>query len=295
MLDKDLTAKIKRIQFYTSHLVSASFAGEYESVFKGRGIQFEDVREYVPGDDVRDIDWNVTARESKPYVKRFVEERENTVILAVDVSASGEFGTNHRKKNELAAEISAVLAFAATRNNDKVGLLMFSDRIELFVPPRKGRKHVLRIIREILSFSGEGVGTDISSAVDYVGKIAKKRATVFLISDFPLPSAEDSYIRPLSLLKRRHDVVGICVQDRMEKRLPAAGLIDLQDLETGKTITVDCSDKGLRRRFEEMSQRRNEELQTELRGAKIDFINVETGEPYINDFIKFFHMRRKRR
>ena len=295
MLDKELIAKIKQIQFYTSHLVSASFAGEYESVFKGRGMQFEDVREYVPGDDVRDIDWNVTAREAKPYVKRFVEERENTVVLAVDMSASGEFGTKERTKNELAAEISAVLAFAATRNNDKVGLLIFTDKTELFVPPRKGTKHVLRIIREILSFKTEGTGTDISGAVDYIGRITTKRSTVFLISDFPAPKESDRYIRPLSLLRRRHDVVGICVRDRMEDALPNAGIIYMQDAETGRVMAIDSSSKAVRRQFEQNAKKRNEELASELRGVKVDFINIKTGEPYIHDIVKFFRMRRKRR
>ncbi|MGE4285527.1 MAG: DUF58 domain-containing protein [Phycisphaerae bacterium] len=295
MLDKDLIAKIKQIQFYTSHLVNASFAGEYESVFKGRGMQFEDVRDYVPGDDVRDIDWNVTAREGKAYVKRFVEERENQVVIAVDMSASGAFGTRVRTKQELAAEISAVLAFAAIRNNDKVALVIFTDRIELFVPPRKGTKHVLRIIREVLGFEPAGRRTDMTGAVDYIGRIAKKRATVFLVSDFPAPSPEDSYITALSLLRRRHDVVAMRVRDRMESALPAAGIMQIQDAETGRPLTIDTSSRRMRSSFAASALRRDEQLAMELRGVKVDHIDIETGRPYINDIVKFFRMRRKRR
>ncbi len=292
MLDKDLLAKIKQIQIYTSHAVSASFAGEYESVFKGRGMRFEDVREYVPGDDIRDIDWNVTAREGKPYIKRFVEEREMTVILAVDMSASGDFGTADKLKKELAAELCAVLAFAASRNNDKVGLVIFTDKIELFVPPKKGDKHVLRLIRDLLGFQEKGVGTDLPQAIEYVGKISKKRSTIFVVSDF---LTDDNFIKPLSLLKRRNDVVAVAVRDESELRLPKSGIIELQDAETGEIFSVDCADKRLRRQFELANAGRFASLHEAFKSAKIDCIDVVTDQPYIHTLVKFFNLRRKRR
>jgi uncharacterized protein (DUF58 family) len=292
VLDKDLLAKIKQLQIYTSHAVSASFAGQYESVFKGRGMQFEDVREYVPGDDVRDIDWNVTAREAKAYVKRFVEEREMTVILAVDMSASGNFGTADKLKKELAAELCAVLAFAASRNNDKVGLVIFTDKIELFVPPKKGDRHVLRIIRELLGFEEKGIGTDIPQAVDYIGRVTRKRSTIFVVSDF-LTDAD--FIRPMSLLKRRNDVVAVTVRDSSESRLPPCGLIELQDAESGEVFLADCSSKKTRRQFELSNINRFASLRESFKSAKIDCIDIVTNESYIHTLVKFFNLRRKRR
>jgi uncharacterized protein (DUF58 family) len=218
MIPKELIKKIRQIQIYTSRAVNASFAGQYESVFKGRGMQFDEVREYTPGDDIRTIDWNVTARTGRPYIKRFVEEREMTVIFAVDLSASGDFGTVNKMKNELAAEFCAVLAFAATKNNDKVGLLIFTDRIELYIPPKKGLRHMLRLIRELLYFKMPKRRTDIPQALDYLARVIRKRATVFLVSDF----IETDFKKPLSLLNKRHDVIAVSVRDRAE--------IALQDL-----------------------------------------------------------------
>jgi len=293
VLDKELLAKIKQIQIYTSHAVNASFAGQYESVFKGRGMQFEDVREYVAGDDVRDIDWNVTAREGKAYIKRFVEEREMTVILAVDMSASGNFGTAGKLKKELAAELCAVLAFAATRNNDKVGLVIFSDKIELFVPPKKGDKHVLRLIRELLGFEEKGIGTDINMALDYIGRVTRKRSTIFLVSDFLTGGSE--FVKPLSLLKRRHDVVAVTVRDGSEMKLAACGIVEFTDAETGEVFCVDCSDKNIRQQFELMNVNRFINLHNSFTSAKIDCIDVNTDRPYINNLVSFFHKRRKRR
>lgn len=292
MLDKELLAKIKQIQIYTSHAVNASFAGQYESVFKGRGMRFEDVREYVSGDDVRDIDWNVTAREGKAYVKRFVEEREMTVILAVDMSASGRFGTREKLKKELAAELSAVLAFAAIRNNDKVGLVIFSDRIELFVPPKKGDKHVLRLIRELLGFEEKGIGTNIPLAIEYIGRVANKRSTVFFVSDF---ISDVDIIKPLGLLKRRHDVVAVAVRDSAEQTLPPCGIVDFVDGETSKVFTVDCSSKKVRQQFELNNINHFINLRNSFSHAKIDCIDIETSQPYIHNLIKFFNTRRRRR
>ncbi|RKY07700.1 MAG: DUF58 domain-containing protein, partial [Planctomycetota bacterium] len=222
MIPKELIKKIRQIQIYTTRAVNASFAGQYESVFKGRGMQFDEVREYTPGDDVRSIDWNVTARTGKPYIKRFVEEREMTVLFAVDLSASGDFGTVNKAKNELAAEFCAVLSFAAAKNNDKVGLLIFTDKIELYIPPKKGSSHVLRLIRELLYFKMPSSQTNIGQALEYIAKVTRKKATVFLVSDF----IETDFKKPLSLLNKRHDVIAVSVRDRAEVALPGAGLIE---------------------------------------------------------------------
>ncbi|MFI4910601.1 MAG: DUF58 domain-containing protein [Sedimentisphaeraceae bacterium JB056] len=292
MLDKELLAKIKQLQIYTSHAVSASFAGQYESVFKGRGMQFEDVREYVAGDDVRDIDWNVTAREGKAYVKRFVEEREMTVILAVDMSGSENFGTSGKFKKELAAELCAVLAFAASRNNDKVGLLIFTNKIELFVPPKKGDKHVLRIIRELLGFEEKGIATDIPQALDYIARITNKRATIFVVSDF---ISDKDFLKPMKLLKRRNDVVAVTVRDTSETNLPSCGIVEFKDPESGELFCIDCSNKKTRRQFELMNANRFAALNDSFKSSKIDCIDVVTDQPYIHTLIKFFNLRRKRR
>lgn len=291
MLDNELVKKIKQIQIYTSHAVNASFAGQYESVFKGRGMQFEEVREYVPGDDVRDIDWNVTARAGKPYIKRFREEREMTVMLVVDMSASGDFGSVEKSKNELAAEFCAVLAFAAIRNNDKVGLVIFTDQIELYVPPKKGSKHVLRLIRELLGFKVKGKKTDITLALDHVAKVTKKRATIFLVSDF----IANDFVNSMSILNRRHDLIGVEVRDASETKLPNAGLIEVDDPETGQRKVIDSSSKAVRKWYEQLSQQRHENLIESLNSRGIDCISLRTDKSYINDLIKFFHMRHSRR
>jgi uncharacterized protein (DUF58 family) len=255
-------------------------------------MQFEDVREYVAGDDVRDIDWNVTAREGKAYVKRFVEEREMTVILAVDMSASGNFGTSGKLKKELAAELCAVLAFAASRNNDKVGLVIFTDKIELFVPPKKGDKHVLRLIRELLGYEEKGTGTDIPQALDYIARVTRKRATVFVVSDF---LSDDDFIKPMSLLKRRNDVVAVTVRDQSETSLPPCGLIEFKDAESGEVFFVDCSNRKMRQQFQKSNAARFTSLHDSFKSAKIDCIDVVTDQPYIHTLIKFFNLRRKRR
>jgi len=290
MIPEELIKRIRQIQIYSSRAVDASFAGQYESVFKGRGMQFDEVREYMPGDDIRTIDWNVTARTGKPFIKRFVEEREMTVLFAVDLSASGEFGTVSKLKNELAAEFCAVLAFAAARNNDKVGLLVFTDRIELFIPPKKGSAHVLRLIRELLGFKMPKRKTNIPLALDYVAKVVRKRAAVFLVSDF----IETDFKNPLSLLNKRHDVIAVPVRDRVEISMPAVGLIEVQDAETGQIMLVDTSSRRFRNRYGDHSSRRFNDLKNLLGSIKVDLIPITTDKPYINDLIQFFHMRHRR-
>ncbi len=290
MLPSELIKKIRQIQIYTSRMVNASFAGQYESVFKGRGMQFDEVREYQPGDDIRSIDWNVTARTGKAYIKRFVEEREMTVMFAVDLSASGQFGTVNKIKNELAAEFCAVLAFAATKNNDKVGLVIFTDRIELFIPPKKGSGHVLRLIRELLYFKMPKRNTDIPMAIDYLNKVMRKKATVFLVSDF----LEAEFKRPLTLLNKRHDVVAVAVNDRAEMALPSIGLIEFEDAETGEVMLIDTSSSRFRRQYSGKAIERSDELKNMLRSINVDCINISTDKPYIQDLIRFFHMRHRR-
>jgi len=291
MIPEDLIKRIRQIQIYTSRAVNASFAGQYESVFKGRGMQFDEVREYMPGDDIRDIDWNVTARTGKPFIKRFVEEREMTVLFAVDLSASGEFGTVSKMKNELAAEFCAVLAFAAARNNDKVGLLIFTDRIELFIPPKKGSRHILRLIRELLAFKMPKRRTNIPLALDYLAKVVRKRATLFLVSDFIGTDVK----KPLSLLNKRHDVICVPVRDRVEVAMPSVGLIEIEDAETGESLLVDTSSKRFRDQYGAHSSQRFDELKGLFRAGNVDFIPISTDRAYVNDVIQFFHMRHRRR
>ncbi|OQY04819.1 MAG: DUF58 domain-containing protein [Planctomycetales bacterium 4572_13] len=290
MLSPELVKKIKQIQIYTSRMVNASFAGQYESVFKGRGMQFEEVREYSPGDDVRAIDWNVTARAGKPYIKRFVEEREMTLMLLVDISASGNFGTRNKLKNELAAEFCAVLAFAAIRNNDKVGLIIFTNQIELYIPPKKGTTHVLRLIRELLCFKVTDKKTDIPLALDYLVKVIRKRATVFLVSDF----LASDFSRALSLVNKRHDVIAVKVQDPTEIQIPRLGLVEFQDAETGQIQWVDSSSTNFQHKYEQENLRRTHQLAQEFRSINVDCILIETHRPYIHDLVKFFHMRHRR-
>ena len=290
MISEELIKKIRQIQIYTSRTVDASFAGQYESVFKGRGMEFDEVREYTPGDDIRSIDWNVTARTGRPYIKRFVEEREMTVIFAVDLSASGDFGTVNKMKNELAAEFCAVLAFAAAKNNDKVGLLIFTDRIELYIPPKKGSGHVLRLIRELLYFRMPRRKTNIPLALDYLGRVIRKKAIIFLVSDF----IETDFKKPLSLLNKRHDVIAVPVRDRAEVALPGVGLIEFQDAETGETILVDTASRKFRNRYGQNSAGRFDNLRNMLRSINVDCINISTDRPYIQDLVQFFHMRHRR-
>ena len=290
MLPEELIKKIRYIQIFTSRAVDASFAGQYESVFKGRGMQFDEVREYTPGDDIRDIDWNVTARAGKAYIKRFVEEREMTLLFAVDLSGSGQFGTVNKMKNELAAEFCAVLAFAAAKNNDKVGLLIFTDQVELFIPPKKGSRHVLRLIRELLAFEMPQRNTNIPLGLDYVAKVLRKRATVFVVSDF----IETEFKKPLGLLSKRHDVIAVPVRDRVEMAMPDIGLIELQDAETGEMIMVDTSSRQFQQSYGQQSQEGFDDLQNLFRSINVDCIPICTDKPYMQYLVRFFHMRHRR-
>jgi len=282
--------KIRALEIKTKGLVQTVFAGDYHSVFKGRGMNFEDVREYQPGDEIRAIDWNVTARLGTAYVKKFTEERELTVVLVVDVSASGNFGSVAQSKRELAAEVACVLAFSAIRNNDKVGLLLFSDRVELFIPPKKGRSHTLRIIREILFFEPAGRGTAPALALDYLNKVVTRRAVVFFISDF---QASD-FSRELSVSGRRHDFIAVHVEDEREEVLPNVGIITLEDAETGEQIEINTADRTTRAQFSAMAEARRTELNQTLRRNSIDAIALRTGQDYLPALRSFFKQRERR-
>ena len=292
MFTNDLMAKIRRIELRTRRLVDDSFAGEYHSVFKGRGMEFDEVRPYQPGDEVRSIDWNVTARMNEPFVKRYVESRELTVMLAVDASASGDFGSVNRFKRELAAELAAVLAFAATNNNDKVGLLIFTDQIELYIPPRKGRRHILRIVREMLAFEPEGTGTDITLALDTVNRICKRRSIVFLVSDFQ--ASPEAYRRSLHMANRRHDMIAVDLHDPMESDIADVGLIALEDAESGEIVWVDTSDPRWRGGFAENVAQHDDAKLAVFHKAGIDRLDIDTGRDYVDELTRFFQRRAQR-
>ena len=292
MLTTELMNKIRRIELRTRRMVNDSFAGEYHSVFKGQGMAFDEVRPYQPGDEIRAIDWNVTARTGEPYVKRYVEERELTVMLVVDMSASEDFGSVNRFKREVAAEITAVLSFAATTNNDKVGLLIFTDRIELFIPPRKGRKHVLRLVRELLAFEPKGTGTDIKLALDTVNQILKRRSILFLVSDFIADPR--TYRAELDMTNKRHDVIAVDLSDPLESGLADVGLIALEDPETGAVAWVDTGDKQWRTAFRQRLARQRDATRGALRRAGVDHIPIHTHEDYTVPLTNFFRQRAKR-
>ena len=290
MIPKEILKKVRQIEIRTGRLVNDVFAGEYESVFKGRGMEFHEVREYVPGDDIRSIDWNVTARAGRPYVKKFIEERELTVIIMADMSGSGSFGTRNKMKAELMAEIGAVLSFSAVKNNDKVGLVLFTDKVEKFIPPKKGRPHVLRVIRELLYYKPESRKTSISSAIEYLGKVLKKRAVVFLISDF----MDTGYEKLLGILNKRHDIIGISISDPREKDMPDIGLVKFEDAETGEILYLDTGDDLLKK---ELAKKRSDILDARLKAFRsigLDSINISTDKPYIDPLIIFFRMRARR-
>lgn len=292
MLTPELIRKIHRIEIHTRHLVNDSFAGEYQAVFKGRGMEFDEVRPYTPGDDVRTIDWNVTARSGEPYVKRYVEERELTVMLLVDASASGDFGSVQRFKRELAAELTAVLAFSATTNNDKVGLLIFTDQIELYIPPRKGRKHVLRLIRELLAFQAQGRGTDIRLALETVNRALQRRSIIFLVSDFLADPA--GYGRVLGVTNRRHDVVAIDLNDPLEQKFANVGLVALEDAETGELTWVDTGNHAWQTAFQQRSEQIRQVKRDVFNRARVDRISVTTAVDYVTALAQFFQKRAQR-
>jgi len=286
----EILKKIRALEIKTKGLVETVFAGDYHSVFKGRGMNFEDVREYQPGDEIRAIDWNVTARLGTAFVKKFTEERELTVMLIVDVSASGNFGSATQSKRELAAEVACLLAFSAIRNNDKVGLILFTDRVELFIPPKKGRSHTLRLIREILFFEPAGRGTDPALALDYLNKVVTRRAVVFFISDFQAPD----FSHTLAVSGRRHDFIAVHIQDEREQVLPNVGIITLEDAETGEQIEINTADRGTRARFSDLAAEKAHELSRTLRRNNIDAITLRTSEDYLPALRAFFKLRERR-
>ncbi len=290
MIPKEVLKKVRQIEIRTNREVTDVLGGQYHSVFKGRGMEFEEVREYMPGDEVRSIDWNVTARFGHPYVKKFKEERELTVMLVVDVSASGQFGSIRQTKNELAAELAAVLAFSAIRNNDKVGLIMFTDQIEKFVAPKKGRRHVLRVIREILAFQPKGRGTDLALALDYLNGVQPRRAVCFLLSDFQ----DADFEKQLRVTGQHHDLVALSLRDPREEGMPAVGLVELRDAETGARALVDTFDRSVRESFAAKVKARLELLRTSLRSAGVDHVEIRCDADYIMPLIKFFRMRGRR-
>ena len=291
MIPREILRKIRQIEIRTNRLVTESLAGQYHSVFKGQGINFDEVREYQPGDDVRSIDWNVTARMNHPFIKKFVEERELTVMLVVDVSGSGWFGSTAQSKRELMAEMASVLAFSAIRNQDKVGLLLFTDQVEQFIPPRKGRRHVLRVIREVLFHEPARVGTDLRVALEFLLRVTPHRAVVVVLSDFigALPATA------LRQCNRRHDVVAVQICDRFELELPALGRLILRDAETGEVVEVNTGDERRRAMFAMRQGKARNDLARAFRSLGIDAIQLRTDESYVGALGRFFEAREKRR
>mgnify|MGYP005707406961 FL=1 len=282
---------MRLIEIRSRNVVNDLFAGDYHSAFKGRGMEFAEVREYLRGDDVRTIDWNVTARTGSPYVKVFDEEREQTVMLLVDASASGAFGSVQQMKGEVGVEISALLAFAAIKNNDRVGLLIFTDQVEVFIPPKKGRKHVLRVIRELLYFQPQGKRTSITSALDYLDRVLHRRSVVFLISDF----IDEDYERPLQLTRRRHDMVAVSIFDPRERALPDVGFINLQDAETGEQFLVDSSRREVRAYFAQQQEKEDQQKRALFRRNGIDEVSIDITKSYVDPLVRLFHERVRRR
>jgi uncharacterized protein (DUF58 family) len=290
MLPREIVHKIRRIQITTNRLVNESLAGEYHSVFKGRGMEFDEVREYQHGDDARTIDWNVTSRAGRPFVKRYVEERELTVMLLIDMSASGAFGSTDKLKSEIAAEISALLAFSAIKNNDRVGAILFTDCIEKFIPPRRGSTHVLRVIREVLFHKPEHRGTCIQKALEHLNLVVRKRSVVFLISDL----LDQGFEQPLKVANRRHDIVIIQIMDPREKELPNVGILEIKDAETGEIVRLDTALPWVRDTFQENWKRNQAKLSRLFDSHRMDHLTLETGKPYDVPLIRFFEERARR-
>jgi uncharacterized protein (DUF58 family) len=286
-----LLKKVRKIEIKTKGLSNHIFAGEYHTAFKGKGMAFSEVREYQPGDDIRSIDWNVTARYNSPFVKVFEEEREMTVMLLIDVSASGNFGTQEQFKRELATELAAILAFSAINNNDKVGVIFFTDKVEQFIPPKKGKSHILRIIREVLAFEPTGKGTDIAGALEYFSAVIKKRSICFILSDF----MSKEFDRPLKIASKKHDLVALRIHDKREDTLPNVGLVPMQDAETEKMLFVDTSSKKVRDNFAKNRAQATEKLRKLFPASGVDLIDITTGTDYVKPLINFFKTRGKRR
>lgn len=297
-LTREILKKVRQIEVRTNRLVNDSLAGSYQSVFKGRGMNFDEVREYVPGDDIRTIDWNVTARTGLPHIKKFTEERELTIMLMIDISGSGEFGSRESSKRELMAELGSVLAFSAVRNNDKVGLVLFTDSPELYIPPKKGRGHILRIIREILYFKPKGVGTDLKGVLDFVNRVMKRKCVSFLISDFAMDGIfeeELQLLQPkLQITNRRHDLISLIVTDPREYSLPDIGWITLEDAESGEQVEVNTSDPEVREEYSSIAQARIRKIHKSMRHAGIDLLDLRTDRSYLPPLLSFFRDRQKR-
>lgn len=290
VLTKELLKQVRQIEIRTKGLVNQVLSGEYHSVFKGRGMEFSEVREYQFGDDIRNIDWNVTARFGHPFIKIFEEERELTVVLLVDLSGSLIFGTVEKTKQQVAAELSAILAFSALKNNDKVGLILFTDKIEKFVPPRKGRSHVLRIIREVLSFEPEGKSTDIKAALEYMNSTIKKRSIVFLLSDF----MDSGYEKILRIIGKKHDLIGVVLNDKREVEIPRMGLVKLSDAETGEERWIDTSSTKVQNRLKEVRRNMIQQRKSLFVTSRLDSIEIQTGEDYVKPLVQFFRLRERR-
>jgi len=290
MLPKEIIRKIRRIQITTNRLVNESLAGEYHSVFKGRGMEFEEVREYQHGDDIRTIDWNVTSRAGRPFVKRYVEERELTVMLLVDASASGSFGSAGKTKGEVSAEISALLAFSAIKNNDRVGALLFTDRVEKFIPPRRGATHVLRVVREVLFHKPEGRGTRIQSALERLNLVIRKHAVVFLISDL----LDQGYEQALKVANRKHDVIIIQIVDPREQELPPLGILEVRDAETGEIVYIDSSLPRVREIYRQNWEQNWQKQRKLFQSHSIDNVTIDTARPYDVPLVRFFAERARR-
>jgi uncharacterized protein (DUF58 family) len=291
MIPSEVLKKIRRIHITTSHLVTDAFAGHYQSAFRGKGMEFEEVREYQPGDDIRSIDWNVTARMGHPFVKKFVEERELAVMLLLDLSPSFHFGTIRRLKRHLASELCALFALSAAKNNDKVGLILFTNRVERFVPPRKGMRHILRIIRDALYFDPEGQGTDIALALEYLNRVSHRRSVAFLLSDF----YDSSLKKPLSIAGKRHDLIAITFMDPIELGLPNIGITQFEDPETGEVFLIDTSNQALREEYKKKALKRLEERKSLFSSTQVDHIDIRTDMPYLQTLIQFFRRRERRR
>ncbi|MFV0436642.1 MAG: DUF58 domain-containing protein [Desulfopila sp.] len=297
-LSKEILKKVRQIEVRTNRLVNDSLAGSYHSVFKGRGMNFDEVREYIPGDDIRTIDWNVTARTGIPHIKKFTEERELTIMLMIDISSSGDFGSGLASKREIMAEIGSVLAFSAVRNNDKVGLILFTDFVELYIPPKKGRSHILRVIREILYFTPQGSRTDLKAVLDFVNQVAKRRCVAFLISDFCLPGDFATTLAELlpkiQISNRHHDLISLVVSDPRETELPDVGWITLEDAENGEQVEINTSDPTIRQKYAEIARERRSHLGRAIRGSGVDMLELSTDTSYIPPLLGFFQSRMQR-
>ncbi|MFA7677502.1 MAG: DUF58 domain-containing protein [Candidatus Omnitrophota bacterium] len=291
MIPKEILKNIRRIQITTSRMVTDVFAGQYHSIFKGRGMEFDEVREYQPGDEIRSIDWNVTARTGRPFIKKFVEERELTVMILLDMSQSSCFGTIGKLKSQLAAEICSVLAFSAIKNNDKIGFIAFTDKIEKFVPPHKGLRHVLRVIREALYFQPQGKKTDIPRALEYLNRVTNHKTVTFIISDF----YASNFKKALAICNKRHDTIAVTITDPKEINLPDVGMIKLDDPETGKSFLIDSSDTGLRKKFNKNSIEKFSQREKIFRSVNVDHLSIRTNEPYNKALFNFFKLRSMRR